>query len=49
MLRSGERIERYEVIGLLGSGGLADVYAARHVTLRTEHALKLLRIPSPTF
>ncbi len=38
----GERVERYEVLGLLGEGGLAKVYRVRHVQLGTIHALKLL-------
>jgi len=35
-------IERYEVLGLLGEGGLARVYKVRHTQLGTIHALKLL-------
>jgi serine/threonine protein kinase len=42
----GERVERYEVIRLLGAGGMAQVYLVRHVTLETLHALKVLTLTS---
>ncbi len=41
-LPPGLVIERYEVLGLLGEGGLARVYKVRHTQLGTIHALKLL-------
>lgn len=41
-LDPGVVIERYEVLGLLGEGGLARVYKVRHTQLGTTHALKLL-------
>lgn len=41
-LDPGVVIERYEVLGLLGEGGLARVYKVRHTQLGTVHALKLL-------
>ncbi len=48
LLEPGKRVDRYEVLGLLGRGGLAVVYAARHTTLDTQHALKVLQVPSPS-
>ncbi|HVY28307.1 MAG TPA: serine/threonine-protein kinase [Polyangiaceae bacterium] len=40
----GELIdERYRVIELLGSGGMADVYEVEHIRLGRRFALKLLR------
>ena len=34
---------RYEVLQLLGSGGMASVYEAEHTVLGSKHALKVLR------
>jgi serine/threonine protein kinase len=43
MLREGSIVnERYQVIDLLGEGGLAQVWRVRHVDLGSEHALKVL-------
>ncbi len=42
MLSPGDRIDRYEVLSVLGQGGMAVVYRARHVELGSEHAIKLL-------
>jgi serine/threonine-protein kinase len=41
-LAPGTRIDRYEIVGTLGSGGCGVVYAARHVHLDKTVALKLL-------
>ena len=42
-LRRGDRIDRYIVEELLGEGGMAVVYRARHATLGTPHAVKMLK------
>jgi serine/threonine protein kinase len=44
VLEIGTLVERYEVLGLLGQGGLARVYRVRHTQLGTIHALKLLAL-----
>jgi serine/threonine-protein kinase len=41
-LQPGARIERFEVVQILGAGGTAHVYRVRHTTLGSDHALKLL-------
>ncbi len=47
-LEPGREVERYVVQGLLGEGGMAEVYRVRHGTLGTHHALKVLTISSRT-
>jgi len=47
LLRIGETIDRYRVEALLGQGGMAAVYKARHLTLDSEHAIKVLFITAP--
>ncbi len=37
-------MDRYTVEALLGEGGMASVYAVRHNTLGSHHALKLLKV-----
>ncbi len=39
----GLRLGDYQVLRKLGRGGMADVYAARHITLGREVAIKVLR------
>ncbi len=39
----GRRIGDYQVLRRLGSGGMADVYAARQLTLTRDVALKVMR------
>jgi serine/threonine protein kinase len=36
-------VPNYEIIRLIGSGGMGDVYEGRHVVLNTSVAIKLLR------
>ncbi|HHO54471.1 MAG TPA: serine/threonine protein kinase [Deltaproteobacteria bacterium] len=47
-LPPGTQIDRYEVLGLLGQGGIARVYRVRHRKLGTIHALKVLAIDRPS-
>lgn len=47
ILEAGEKVDRYEVEGVLGSGGMATVYRVRHRTLGSLHALKVLRGTRP--
>ncbi len=48
MLQPGDEIGgRFEVLDLLGEGGLAAVWRVRHRTLGSEHALKLLLLRRP--
>ncbi|MEZ4321991.1 MAG: serine/threonine-protein kinase [Myxococcota bacterium] len=42
-LEPGTQVGGYEVLDLLGSGGMASVYRARHLVLGSRHALKVLR------
>jgi eukaryotic-like serine/threonine-protein kinase len=44
LLEAGERIERYDVVGVLGEGGHAIVYRVQHRTLGSQHALKVLSL-----
>jgi serine/threonine protein kinase len=41
-LKAGERLGQYEIIKLLGRGGMGQVYLARHSMMRTTHAVKIL-------
>lgn len=42
-LRRGDRLDRYEVLGILGAGGMGVVYRASDPNLRREVAIKVLR------
>ncbi len=46
-LQPGARIDRYEVVGVIGQGGMAAVLEVRHLELGTRHALKILQMSWP--
>src|SRR3954447_18875826 len=42
LLAPGARLDDYEVVAKLGSGGMGQVYRVRHVRLDREFALKII-------
>ncbi|MDP2305190.1 MAG: protein kinase [Pseudomonadota bacterium] len=47
MLHAGDVVDRFEVVELLGVGGLAQVYKVRHRVLGSFHALKVVTAGGP--
>jgi len=47
VLKRGDTIDKYQIVDLLGRGGMALVYKVRHTQLGSLHALKLLFNTSP--
>src|SRR5713101_7793308 len=41
-LTQGDRLGHYEIISLIGAGGMGEVYRARDTTLKRDVALKIL-------
>src|SRR5271154_1116884 len=41
-LTAGAKLDSYEVLGLLGAGGMGEVYRARDSVLKREVAIKVL-------
>src|SRR5271154_4421024 len=41
-LTAGTKLDSYEVLGLLGAGGMSEVYRARDPVLKREVAIKIL-------
>jgi serine/threonine protein kinase/tetratricopeptide (TPR) repeat protein len=48
-LSPGQRLGAYEVIGLLGAGGMGEVYRARDARLRREVAIKVVHADNPRY
>ena len=46
-LSTGSRLGPYEIVGLLGTGGMGEVYRARDTRLQREVALKILPEATP--
>jgi eukaryotic-like serine/threonine-protein kinase len=42
-LRSGERVAGYEIVSLVGEGGMGEVYLAEDISLGRQVAIKLLK------
>jgi len=45
-LEVGARLAQYEILGVLGAGGMGTVFRARDTTLRRDVALKVLTAPA---
>ena len=43
-MKEGDRFDKFRIVRVLGEGGMATVYLARHAVLDSIHALKILRI-----
>ena len=43
MLQDGDIFDKYQIIRLLGKGGMAEVYLAEHLLLKQKCAVKLMR------
>ena len=41
-LTSGTRLGAYEIVGLIGAGGMGEVYRARDTKLKRDVAIKVL-------
>ena len=41
-LAAGARFGSYEILGLIGAGGMGEVYRARDAKLKREVAIKIL-------
>src|ERR1700680_1242542 len=41
-LTAGAKLDGYEILGLLGAGGMGEVYRARDVVLKRDVAIKVL-------
>jgi serine/threonine protein kinase len=42
VLQPGTRLRDYEIISLIGTGGMGEVYKAKELTLDREVAIKVL-------